>query len=100
MAQKGSLVVGQSGGPTAVINRTLVSIVESALTAEHAVDQILGLRHGVQGLLASDFVDLRRQTPSFLPDLRETPSSVLGSCRYKLQGDDLEPALTALKRVE
>ena len=99
MARKGSLVVGQSGGPTAVINRTLVSILESALTAEHAVDQIVGLRHGVQGLLASDFVDLRRQAPSFLSELRETPSSVLGSCRYMLQDDDLEPALTALKRV-
>jgi len=95
---KGSLVVGQSGGPTAVINRTLAGVVEAAL-ADDRVGDVIGLRHGIEGLLGDDIVDLRRQSPTFLHDLKDTPSSVLGSCRYRLRDDDLDRALAALRRL-
>jgi 6-phosphofructokinase 1 len=94
-----TLVVGQSGGPTAVINRSLLGIIRAALAAGDAVGQVVGLRHGVEGLLAGDFVDLRAQSPDFLEALGDTPSSILGSCRYKLLDDDLDRALAALKAV-
>ena len=100
MAARGALVVGQSGGPTAVINRSLAGVVEAALASGDAVGTILGLRHGVEGLLAGDFCDLGRQAPGFLDDLKDTPSSALGSCRYKLRDEDLDAALAALRIVE
>jgi 6-phosphofructokinase len=92
-----ALVVGQSGGPTAVINRSLAGIVRAALASDDAVGPIVGLCHGIEGLLAGDVVDLRRQPSGFLDALEETPSSILGSCRYKLADDDLDRALSALR---
>ena len=100
MTGRGALVVGQSGGPTAVINRSLAGVIAAALAAGDAVGDILGLAYGVEGLLAGDFRDLRRQAPDFLDLLADTPSSVLGSCRYRLRDDDLEGALAVLRRVE
>jgi ATP-dependent phosphofructokinase / diphosphate-dependent phosphofructokinase len=58
------------------------------------------LRHGIEGLLAGDFVDLRRQPPDFLDRLAQTPASILGSCRYRLSDDDLDRALDALHAVD
>ncbi len=92
-----ALVVGQSGGPTAVINRSLAGIIRAALASGDAVGPIIGLRHGVEGLLAGDVVDLRRQSSAFLDDLEETPSSILGSCRYHLADHELDRALGALR---
>ena len=100
MPASGALVVGQSGGPTAVTNRTLAGVVEAALEAGDAVGEIVGLRHGIEGLLAEDYVDLRRQAPTFLDALKETPSSLLGSCRYRLRDEDLDRALDALRRLD
>ena len=100
MPARGALVVGQSGGPTAVINRTLAGVVEAALGAGDAVGEIVGLHHGIEGLLGEEYVDLRRQGPMFLDDLKETPSSLLGSCRYRLRDEDLDRALDALRRLD
>jgi len=94
-----TLVVGQSGGPTAVINQSLAGVVEAAMTADSAIGDILGLAHGIEGLLGRHFRNLRRQLPDFLPSLRETPSSILGSCRYRLRTADVEPALASLREV-
>lgn len=99
MATGGALVVGQSGGPTAVVNRSLAGVLEGALAAGERVGDIVGLAHGIEGLLAEDFRDLRRQADHFLDDLKETPSSVLGSCRYRLRDEDVARALGALRRV-
>ncbi|MCC6177675.1 MAG: diphosphate--fructose-6-phosphate 1-phosphotransferase [Chloroflexi bacterium] len=100
MAAAGSLVVGQSGGPTAVINRSLAGILEAAHEAGGRVVRVVGLRHGVEGLLAGEHVDLGRQGASFVADLKETPSSILGSCRYRLRDDDLERALDRLRALD
>ena len=78
-----SVLVGQSGGPTAAINASLAGVVVAARTAGfHAV----GMRYGIQGLLDGRTVDLDEQLagPAQLELLSHTPSSYLGSCRYKL----------------
>ncbi|MCC7367325.1 MAG: diphosphate--fructose-6-phosphate 1-phosphotransferase [Chloroflexi bacterium] len=99
MSQPRALVVGQSGGPTAVINRSLAGIIREALAADDRVGPILGLRHGIEGLLGGQFVDLRNQQAGFLDALEETPSSILGSCRYRLADEDLDRALGALRQL-
>lgn len=58
---------------------------------------MLGIRHGIEGLLAGDLVDLGRQTESFYQRLASTPSAVLGSCRYRLQPGDAERAIETLR---
>ena len=77
------LLVGQSGGPTAAINASLAGVVE---TARALGIKTLGMRHGVEGLLEEDVVDLDLTLPTaaHLQLLRQTPASYLGSCRFKL----------------
>ena len=97
-APGGHLLVGQSGGATAVINASLVGVVRAALAAG-AVDGIYGARHGIEGLLRGDVVDLRRERVATWERLLHTPSAALGSCRYKLRPEDPERALDALRRL-
>ncbi len=83
----GNLVVGQSGGPTAVINQSLVGVVQEAL--KHAsITGIYGARNGVEGVLREDFVNLRGQAHQTLEDVAVTPSAGLGSCRFKPKVED------------
>jgi 6-phosphofructokinase len=94
-----NLIIGQSGGATAVINASLSGAVEAALNERH-VEQIYGMWHGVQGLLEEDLVDLRQQPAHLWHELLHTPSAALGSCRYKLQEDDLEKIFAVFRRYE
>jgi 6-phosphofructokinase 1 len=83
---KGNAVVGQSGGPTAVINQSLVGVVEGLRAGLHAsgtVGKILGMRHGVKGLVKGDFFDLTDMHQDRLDRLAVTPSAALGSTRDK-----------------
>ena len=84
MAQKRNIIVGQSGGPTAVINSSLAGVYKTA--KERGFHTIYGMLHGVQGLLDEQYVDLSTQIHSDLDIelLKRTPSAFLGSCRYKL----------------
>jgi 6-phosphofructokinase 1 len=93
----GNLLIGQSGGATAVINASLVGAVKAAL-ADSRIDGIYGMRYGIEGLLKEDLVDLRRQPTAIWSQLLHTPSAALGSCRYKLQEDDPERILAILQR--
>jgi len=93
---RGNLIAGQSGGPTAVMNATLVGIVEAAVESA-SVGEIFGMRHGVQGLLKEDLLDLRRQPPTILSRLRDTPSAALGSSRMKVTDEDLARMLEILR---
>jgi len=95
-ALRGNLVVGQSGGPTAVINASLAGVVQEALRHE-AIDGIYGMRHGIEGLLREELVDLRRQSTETIERLKHTPSAALGSCRHKLSAVDYERALRVLR---
>jgi 6-phosphofructokinase 1 len=96
---RGNLIIGQSGGATAVINASLVGVVEAAL-ADKRVDGIYGMLHGIEGLLKEDIIDLRQQPASLWPQLRHTPSAALGSCRYKLQDSDLERVIEIFRRYD
>ena len=80
-ATKGNAVVGQSGGPTCVINQSLVGVIE-AFTAS-AKGKLFGMRHGVSGLEKNDLLDLTRIPKTKLAALANTPSAALGSSRDK-----------------
>lgn len=81
---KGNVIVGQSGGPTAVINSSLVGVYKTA--RDRGARKIYGMLHGVQGLLEERVVDLSKHIENDLDIelLKRTPSAYLGSCRYKL----------------
>ncbi len=93
---KGAAVIGQSGGPTAVINQSLVGFIEAAVQAE-AITQVLGARHGVQGMMAGDLVDLAAETPEHLEKVARTPAAALGSVRMKPEADDVAQMIKTFK---
>lgn len=97
--QPGNLIIGQSGGATAVINASLVGAVEAAF-ADQRIGGIYGMHHGIEGLLKEDIIDLRKQPASIWSKLLYTPSAALGSCRYKLHEHDLERTIEILRRHE
>lgn len=79
-----NVIVGQSGGPTAVINSSLVGVYKTA--KDRGAEKVYGMRHGIQGLLNEQYVDLSAHIKNDLDIdlLKRTPSAFLGSCRYKL----------------
>ena len=79
-----NVIVGQSGGPTSVINSSLLGVFKTA--KDRGADVVYGMVHGIKGLLDRDIVDLSAQIKNDLDMdlLKRTPSSFLGSCRYKL----------------
>ena len=78
----GNILVAQGGGPTAVINQSLVGVVMEARRFG-AIERIYGARHGVRGIVDEDFVDLTQETHHNLELVANTPSSALGSTRDK-----------------
>lgn len=83
MAKK-NIVVGQSGGPTAVINSSLAGVFSAA--KEMGVNKIYGMHHGIQGFLNEDLIDMSEyiKDDKDVELLKRTPSAFLGSCRFKL----------------
>ncbi|RZS92697.1 6-phosphofructokinase [Cuneatibacter caecimuris] len=81
---RGNVIVGQSGGPTAVINSSLVGVFKTAV--DRGADKVYGMLNGIQGLLEERYVDLSEHICSELDIelLKRTPSAFLGSCRFKL----------------
>ena len=79
-----NVIVGQSGGPTAVINSSLLGVYKTA--KDRGADVVYGMVHGIKGLLDRDVVDLSQRFKTDIDNdlLKRTPSSFLGSCRYKL----------------
>ncbi len=84
VSMKGNVIVGQSGGPTAVINSSLAGVYKTA--KDRGAKKVYGMLHGIQGLLDEKYVDLSEHIKSDLDIdlLKRTPSAYLGSCRYKL----------------
>jgi len=78
----GNAVIGQSGGPTAVINQSLVGCIEG-LRGCDAIGRIFGARHAVRGMVDNDFLDLTDTSQALLDRIANTPSSALGSSRDK-----------------
>lgn len=86
------MIIGQSGGATAVINASLVGALEIGLRSEE-VGRVLGMRNGIEGVLKGNLVDLGSLAETKRQVLRNTPSAALGTGRYKLQDADLDPIL-------
>ena len=84
---KGACIVGQSGGPTSVINASVYGVVDTALKSP-AITQVLGAAHGIKGVLADCLYDMGKEDPQELALLKNTPSSALGSCRYKMKDSE------------
>ncbi len=86
---KGACIFGQSGGPTAVINASALGVIRTALDA-NCITRVLGAAHGIRGVLDDVLYDMSKEDPEELELLQFTPSSALGSCRYKLADPDVD----------
>ena len=101
---RGNVLVGQSGGPTAVINASLAGVVDGVQTSLESglsaspFGKILGMRFAIEGFLDGRTVDLTALESDHLRALSRSPSSALGSCRYKLQDIDLPRVLEQIER--
>lgn len=85
---KKNVIVGQSGGPTAVINASLYGVAYEALNREDSFGTVYGMINGVEGFLADHYIDMKPLEQSGeLELIKTTPGSYLGSCRYKLPED-------------
>ena len=92
----GSCIFGQSGGPTAVINASAYGVIRTALDAEE-ITTVYGAAHGIRGVLDDKLYIMDEEDPAELKLLLNTPSSELGSCRYKIA--DPEKDDTDYKRI-
>ena len=91
-----NLLVGQSGGPTAVINGSLYGVVSEGL-ANPEIDNVIGMVNGIEGFLADHTMDMASlKENGELERIRTTPGSYLGSCRYKLPEDLSDPVYPEL----
>jgi ATP-dependent phosphofructokinase / diphosphate-dependent phosphofructokinase len=90
-------LVGQSGGPTSVINASLAGVVVTALRSKK-IGRVLGMRYGIEGVLNDHLVDLGKESAETLKRLRRTPSSALGSSRLKLKDEHFGPILDQFRR--
>ena len=86
---KGACIIGQSGGPTAVINASALGAIQTALQCE-PVTRVLGAANGIEGVLKERLFDMAQEDPEELELLKYTPASALGSCRYKLADPDVD----------
>jgi len=93
----GKLLVGQAGGATAVINSTLVGVIEEARRSAQ-FDAVWGMRRGAEGALQGEFVDLTCLEPNTLAALAATPGAALGSSRHRMTHDDAERVLELCRR--
>jgi len=93
----GNCLIGQSGGPTAVINASVAGVVAEALN-NSCIEEVYGSLNGVLGLLNEDFVDLAAESQQAIRGLRFTPGAALGTCRTKLKKPaDFERVLEVFK---
>ncbi|MDQ1296394.1 MAG: ATP-dependent phosphofructokinase / diphosphate-dependent phosphofructokinase [Bacteroidota bacterium] len=94
---KGNALVGQSGGPTSVINSSLAGVIEAS-KASSFIEEIYGMQYGIEGFMQELLYDLGKQPASIIKGLRRTPSSALGSSRHKVKEEDLPRILEVLKK--
>ncbi|MBQ6998797.1 MAG: 6-phosphofructokinase [Clostridia bacterium] len=92
-------VVGQSGGPTAAINATLAGVIENCLKSQN-IGTLYGAVHGIDGLLKENLINLNDifEDKSNIELLKVTPSSYLGSCRYRLKEEQIDDVFSVFKK--
>ncbi len=88
---KGAAVIGQSGGPTSVINASAYGCIKTALENEN-ITKVYGMCNGIKGLLDDKLFVMDEEDPAELALMKTTPSSALGSCRYKLKDASVDEA--------
>ncbi|MBQ9522174.1 MAG: 6-phosphofructokinase [Oscillospiraceae bacterium] len=93
---KGACIIGQSGGPTSVINASAYGVIDTALKDPN-ITRVFGAEHGIKGVLNDRLFDMGEEDPKELELLKYTPSSALGSCRYKIADPDADD--TDYKRI-
>ncbi len=94
---KGKMVIGQSGGPTAVINQSLIGAILAA-REQDVMTGILGARHGIAGIMSENFVDLTTQSVEQLEQVAHTPAAALGSVRLKPGPAECEKILDVFRK--
>ncbi len=94
---RANALVGQSGGPTSVINSSLAGVIDGALRSRR-IGHIFGMRYGIEGVLNDWLVDLGKEPAESLKLLRSTPSSALGSSRLKLKEEHFGPILEQFRK--
>ncbi len=98
-ALKGNMLIAQSGGPTAVINQSLVGAIEEAKKHKE-IRNIYGSLHGIKGILEENFIDLRKESKQTLDTVANTPSSALGSVRKKPTPEDCVKLFHVMKKYD
>ena len=93
---KGACIIGQSGGPTSVINASAYGVIRTALDSG-CITNVYGAEHGIKGVLEDRLFDMSQEDSKELELLKYTPSSALGSCRYKMKDPDEDD--TDYKRI-
>lgn len=93
---KGACIIGQSGGPTSVINASAYGVIRTALDSG-VITKVYGAAHGIRGVIDDVLYDMGEEDPKELELLLHTPSSALGSCRYKLKDSAVDD--TDYKRI-
>jgi 6-phosphofructokinase 1 len=94
----GNAVIGQSGGPTAVINRSFIgAIMEARKHAE--IREFYGARHGIQGMLQNEYVPLFEQPNFVLSQISQTPAAALGSIRHKPSSEECKKIFDNFKKM-
>ncbi len=96
---KGNALIGQSGGPTSVINSSLAGVIEAAKGSSFT-GEIYGMHYGIEGFMKEWMYDLGRQAADVIKGLKRTPSSALGSSRHKVREEDLPVILEILKKYD
>ena len=86
---KGACIIGQSGGPTSVINASAYGVIRTALDNPD-ITAVYGAAHGIKGVLQDQLYDMGEEDAKELELLLNTPSSELGSCRYKIADPDVD----------
>ena len=92
----GSVIIGQSGGPSSVINCSAYGVIKTALENEN-ITKVYGAHHGIKGVLNDELMIMDEEDPKELANMLHTPSSALGSCRYKIADPDVDD--TDYKRI-
>lgn len=94
---KGNVLITQSGGPTAVINSSCYGIIQEVTKHDDNFKGVYGAVNGILGVIKEELIDLNKETASNIELLRQTPSSALGSCRYKLSDKDYDRVLKVIE---
>ena len=92
----GSLIIGQSGGPSSVINCSAYGVIKTGLENPN-ITKVYGAHHGIVGVLNDELMIMDEEDPAELANMLHTPSSALGSCRYKIADPDVDD--TDYKRI-